>query len=493
MAADRGINVKTMLWTSARPALLVLLVLSLAVACDDGSDGGNNGDEDAATMDTSDDVEGQDTGADAQEDTGSALDTGGDTAVDTGSDTESDAGTEDPLACPPLPEATGTTVTVSPDQAGQLPQMVRTAEAGTTFLLEDGTYELTSGQALQFRAEGVTLRSASNDASKVIIDGQYELNEIAYVVASDVTIAHVTLTRAVDHAVHVTATGDATDNTTGALLYGLRIIDCGEQFVKGNPNGSDTAFPDDGRVECSYFEMTDAGRPNVERNPGGCYTGGIDVHSGRDWVVRNNEFHGIYCAGEGLAEHAVHFWSDSRGTLTENNLIVNCARGIGYGLVQEGNDRDYADDPYPDVDGHIGHVDGIIRNNVIFADIDYYDTAVELAQARGAKVFHNTIYTVDAANKYSSIDYRFANTDVTIQNNLVDRITVRNGASGTVDHNVEGIGAGLFVDAGGLDFHLAEGATDAIDQGVEVSESGVDIDGEAHDEGAGPDIGADER
>jgi hypothetical protein len=145
------------------------------------------------------------------------------------------------------------------------------------------------------------------------------------------------------------------------------------------------------------------------------------------------------------------------------------------------------------VTGHVGHVDGIVRNNVVFADIDYYDTAIELAQARGAKVYHNTIYTVDAANKYSSIDYRFANSEVTIQNNLVDRITVRNGASGTVDHNLEGIQAGLFVDPAGLDFHLADSADEAIDKGVDVAESGIDIDGQPHSAGSGPDIGADEH
>ena len=475
--------------------LLAALLLCFAVGCDNGGSGNNGNGEDVGgdtqAADTTEDSEVEDTATDS--DGPDAEDTADDDGVaDTGDDA-ADGGVEDPLACPTLPMRDGNEVTVTPDQADQLPEMVRTAEAGTNFLLESGTYELSSGQALQFRAQGVTLRSASGNAADVIIDGQYELNEIAYVVASDVTIAHVTLTRAVDHAVHVTATGDATENTERTLLYGVRIIDCGEQFVKGNPNGSDTAFPDSRRVECSYFEMTDDGRPNVERNPGGCYTGGIDVHSGRDWVVRNNEFHDIYCAGEGLAEHAVHFWSDSRGTLTENNLIVNCARAIGYGLVQNGNDREYADDPYPNVDGHIGHVDGIIRNNVVFADIDYYDTAIELAQARGAKVFHNTIYTVDAANKYSSIDYRFPNTDVTIQNNLVDRITRRNEASGTVDTNIEGIGADLFVDPAGMDFHLADGATDAIDQGVEVAESGVDIDGDPHTAGSGPDIGADER
>jgi hypothetical protein len=43
----------------------------------------------------------------------------------------------------------------------------------------------------------------------------------------------------------------------------------------------------------------------------------------------------------------------------------------------------------------------------------------------------------------------------------------------------------------GTDFHLVAGATDAIDQGMQVSDPGLDIDGDAHDNGA-PDIGCDE-
>ena len=45
----------------------------------------------------------------------------------------------------------------------------------------------------------------------------------------------------------------------------------------------------------------------------------------------------------------------------------------------------------------------------------------------------------------------------------------------------------------GRDFHLADGATPAIDQGTAVDEAGIDIDGETHDRGAGPDLGADEK
>jgi hypothetical protein len=261
--------------------------------------------------------------------------------------------------------------------------------------------------------------------------------------------------------------------------------------VKINSNAGRTAYADGGRIECSFFQMTDAGRPNVERAGGGCYTGGVDAHGARGWVVRNNRFEDIYCAGEGLAEHAIHFWTGSRDTLVENNTIIDCARGIGLGLVESGEMRVYADDPYPGI-GYIGHYDGIVRNNVVFADHAYYDTGIELAQARGARVYHNTVWS-SAAGFFSSIDYRFGNTQVDIRNNLTRRITQRDGATGTVEANLESVDASLFADAAALDFHLAPSATTAIDQGVTVAEAGLDIDGDPHTAGAAPDIGADEH
>jgi hypothetical protein len=238
--------------------------------------------------------------------------------------------------------------------------------------------------------------------------------------------------------------------------------------------------------------MTDAGRPHVERTPGGCYTGGIDTHAGRGWQVRFNHFEGIYCAGEGLAEHAIHFWNQSRDTLVENNVIVNCARGVGFGLIETGTpSRTYGDEPDPTTT-YIGPYDGIIRNNVIYADIAYFDTGIELDQARGARVYHNDVVSSDAdTGFFSSIDYRFANTSVEIRNNLTRRITMRDAAAGTVDHNVEMVPDATFVSVP-TDFHLAAGATTAIDQGVTVTEAGLDLDGEPHTHGP-PDIGADER
>jgi hypothetical protein len=393
--------------------------------------------------------------------------------------------------CAPLPAPTGAVTAVTPGQAGELPQLVYDAAPGTTFVLADGTYSL--AQTLQIRAEGVTLRSASGNDLGVLVDGNYGVNELVQVSAPNVTIAEVTLVRAVDHAIHVSPP-DGGPDVTGFVLYRAILVDHGEQFVKVNPGAARDAWVDGGRVECSSFRMSDEGRTHVERDPGGCYTGGIDAHSARGWVVRQNQFDDIYCAGDGLAEHAVHFWVGSRDTVVENNRITNCARAIGFGLGENGNGqtREYPDDPYPGV-GYVGHYDGVIRNNAVWADIPYFDSGVSLEQARGARVVHNTIASTDAATAfYSSIDARFANSVVELDNNLVRRITTREGGSPTQRTNVETTDVSFFVGGVDNDLHLTEAATVALGAGTPVEDAGIDLDGEVHDATA-PDVGADEH
>lgn len=392
-----------------------------------------------------------------------------------------------PTGCAPLPPAQGTIVGVDPSQAGDLPGIVQGAAAGATIVLSKGTYALSAG--LQFTKDGVTLRSATDVAEDVVIDGQYAVNETIAITGSNVTIAHVTVTRAIDHPIHVYPPAAGVD-VKGTVLYGLRIIDGGEQFVKVNPVAGQPGYVDDGRIECSYFELTDAGRPHVEPCCGGCYTGGIDVHAGWSWQVRNNFFKGIYCDA-GLAEHAIHFWKGSRGTLVENNTIVDCGRGIGFGLGSGGGDRQYPDDPYGDPT--LAHYDGVIRNNVIYGAIPGFDTGIEIAEAKEPHLHHNTVIAGPGASGFfSGIDYRFPQTYAVIRDNLATKITQRDGAQGQVDTNMEDVPVDYFVDPAAADFHLTPSATMAIDAGVVVDEAGVDIDGEPHTLGSGPDLGADE-
>jgi len=416
--------------------------------------------------------------------TGGGGSSGGGGASGAGGSGGSGGGT---LACPALAAPSGTVVDVKPSDAATLHSLVLGAAAGTTFSLADGTYAISS--TLQLAKAGVTLRSASNDATKVIIDGKYTVNELVAVSASNVTVAHVTLTHAVDHAIHAYP-AQANVDVKNLVVYGSRLVDNGEQFLKVNPNGSTPGYIDEGRVECSEFVMTAAGRPKVESCCGGCYTGGIDVHAGWKWVVRNNRFEGIYCDNGGLAEHAIHFWKGARDTLVENNTIIDCARGIGFGLGGGTGDRVYADNPYGGA--KLAHYDGIIRNNVVWANHAYYDTGIELDIAKQPLVFHNTVlHGSGASNAFSSIDYRFAETNATIQNNLTNKITLRDGAQGTVDHNLENTPLAYLV-AAGTDFHLTAGAANAIDKGVSLPQAGSDLDGDPHATGA-PDLGADER
>ena len=300
-----------------RSARFSVGTITIALACLVGCDGG--GGEDAGPLD----VPMSDTpGVDAPRDT-SGLDVPGLDAPVSAPD-----GGMPSASCARLPAPSGTIVSVDPSMADALPAMVRDAAPNTTFVLADGTYRMAGDEAsrrLQIRAAGVTLRSASGNAAAVIIDGEYNTNEMITVHADDVTIAEITVMHAVDHCVHVTPpTG--TTSITGFLAYGVHIQDCGEQFIKINPNGDRSAFTDEGEIACSHFELTDAGRPHIERAVGGCYTGGIDAHGSRGWLVRDNTFVDIYCETEGLAEHAIHFWTGSRDTVIERNLILNCAR-----------------------------------------------------------------------------------------------------------------------------------------------------------------------
>ncbi len=421
----------------------------------------------------------------------------GDPTTGDGDPTTGDGdGDGDGASCDPLPAPEGNVIEVTPAQAGELQSIVASAQTGDTISLADGTYDL-AGALLWISTPGVTLRSQSGDREAVILDGGYETTEIVTIAASNVTVADLTLTRAFTHPIHVVSS-DAGD-TIGTVIYNVHIIDPREQAIKINPAAAGK-YVDDGLIACSHIELTDEGRPHVQPNPGGCYTGGVDAHQARNWHIRDNRIEGFWC-DTGLAEHAVHAWRACRDTLVERNLLLNNARGVGFGLVTSGDVRSYEDAPCPEAgDSYIGHYGGIVRNNFIFANDpgllaspSGFDCGVCFWSACKATAVHNSV--VATGDNFSSIEWRFASSvGVEIVNNIATHpLRERDGASANQAGNLENAELSLFVDGSNGDLHLDADASAAIDQGVSVAPGICDGDIDNQTRVEPRDIGADER
>lgn len=385
-------------------------------------------------------------------------------------ETENSSIPADPLqACGSLaPEDYPCDTTVS--TGSQLQTAVNNLGQGETICVEDGTY---STGNMFIRASNTTIRSASGNRDAVIIDNAYrESQSIFSVRAAHVTLADMTLKRSWWHGVHVAGGGDY------VTLSNLHIIDAREQFVKVNPSGGQGN--DYGTLRCSLFELTDTGRDFIEAHPTTdilrCYTGGIDVLYGEGWSVYSNTFENIYCDNGHLPTHMVLFWVDTVDPRVEKNKIINCARGIGFGLGQ-GN----------------SHSGGIIKNNMIYDDASLsgtFDVGIGLENAENVDVFNNTVYVGHYAN---AIEYRFSGTTgARIYNNLTNAaIAPREGGTATLDSNNINAQDSWFVDLESGDLHLASAVSTVVNQGEALDEVADDIDGDLRDENH-PDIGADE-
>lgn len=374
--------------------------------------------------------------------------------------------------------------------------LVETVKPGTTIFLEDGTYKLSRPVVLLH--PDVWVRSKSGNRDKVILDGKMGggilrredcINEIISIRASNITVADVSICHASDHGIHVSP--QHTGNISNMVMRNIHVYDCGEQLIKVNSNGGNPLYwADDGILEDSLIEFTDNSIMHDMGNH--FYTGGLDVHGGRNWQIRRNIFRNIQREGR-MMEHAVHMWSKCRGTIVEQNRFIDCLRAVGFGMKREASGlvRDYPDgkgtNPYFD------HIEGVVRNNFIFNRKGVHlETGIELMNVIDVKVYHNTVVSHD--KPFSSIEYRWPNTRVEIMNNIVSQnIMRRDGAEAKLEMNIENADADLFEDYATGDLHLSFSAARAVDKGAAQKFTGVvsDIDGNRRD--AHPDIGADER
>ena len=376
-----------------------------------------------------------------------------------------------------------------------LVQTVASAKPGTTILLKNGLYKLT--RPLIFKKSNVWIRSESGKRNEVVLDGHTGtgelerkncINEIIGVMASDVMIADISICHARDHGIHVSP--QQKGNIKNIVMDNIHIYDCGQQLIKVNSNGSKPLlWVDAGVLKNSLIEFIDN---SIMQDMGDYfYTGGIDVHGGRNWLIQGNTFRNIQRENK-MMEHAVHMWFKSRGTVIEQNRFINCFRAVGLGMKIKpaGLVRVYKDGkgnkPY------IDHIGGVVQSNFIFNDKGVHqESGIELMNVSGAKVYHNTIVSRD--KPFSSIEYRWPNTRVRIMNNIVSHnIMQRNGAKAVLEGNIKNAGSKLFQNLKKGNLHLSSKADKALNKGAMLKDLVVkfDIDGDKRDNK--PDIGADE-
>lgn len=339
-----------------------------------------------------------------------------------------------------------------------------------TILLRDGTYTLTD--MLYISAPNVTVAGQSGIRENVIIQGDAmsssaRVGNIFTVAASHFQVRDVTLRKCKWHLIQI----KGENNADYPVVKNCILRDSYEQMLKVTV---DTATPnvtsDNGLVENCLFEYTVGIGPQY-------YIGGIDAHSAKNWVVRNNTFRYIVSPSGSVAEFAVHFWNNSVNNLVERNLIVDCDRGIGFGMDGRGN------------------TGGIIRNNMIYHSANkgqFADVAIALVESPDTQVYNNTVFM---ENSFPwAIEYRFSQTrNVLIANNLTNKpIMSRDGGTGTVSKNVTTASGTWFVAPASGDLHLASAVSSLVDMGQVISGLTDDFDAQSRPQGAGIDIGADE-
>jgi hypothetical protein len=339
-----------------------------------------------------------------------------------------------------------------------------------TILLQDGIYTLSSG--LWINAPNITVAGQSGNRQNVVIQGDAmsssaSVQSIFSVTGSHFEVRDLTLQKCRNHIIQI----KGENNADYPVIRNCILRDSFEQLLKVSVDLNNTSVAaDNGIVEGCLFEYSAGIGPQY-------YIGGVDAHAAKNWVVRGNTFRNIISPSGSVAEFAVHFWSNSVNNTVEKNLIINCDRGIGFGLDGRPN------------------TGGIIRNNMIYHSANkgqFYDVGIALSESPNTQVYNNTIFM---ENDFPwAIEYRFSSTQsVLIVNNLTNKpIISRDGATGTVTNNVTNSGGSWFVNPSNGDLHLAYFINGVVDSAQAVLGLNEDFEGGSRPLGSGSDIGADE-
>ncbi|MBC7862775.1 MAG: T9SS type A sorting domain-containing protein [Bacteroidia bacterium] len=383
----------------------------------------------------------------------------------------------------PAPQGGEAIVYITPAQGvSGIQTAINNATSPTTIFLMNGTYNVSGGQ-INITKPNITLRSFSGKRDSVIIYGGGMLTGTGYhgisILNTNAKVIDLTIKNIDTHPIDINfwyQPGDI-DNL---VLHNLHIADGGEQLIKMSYSGNLNQNSHNGIIECCLIEYTTS-------LPGSAYyTNGIDLHYAENWLIQDNTIRNIQ-AGPGTtndAGPAILFFKGGKNMIVERNLIIDCDEGIFLGN-------------WADPAGFASTDSGIVRNNFIRGHANSR-CGIGIVRSPNARILNNTIFspggTVWTAQKYSIEVTGPEDTNLVIQNNLMDETILNN--QGTAPPfsditNIDSASASNVIQASGInpDLHLTSTSV-AIDAGTPHSLRNSDFD--CGTVAGNADVGADE-
>ncbi len=257
---------------------------------------------------------------------------------------------------PPLPAPAGQIIKVSNEK--ETYRALEELKPGGTILFSDGIYMM--GRMLNIERDNATLRSASGDRTKVVLDFSDSRHEegIAITGASGVTIASLTIRNVGQNGIKLNSHIGA----NGSTIYNVVSRNVWQRHVKGTMVEDKDGKPQwisNCRVQYCFFYND---RPKQHGDDpwedgdkgsrmGYNYIAGMDVMCADGWNISDNVFIGIH-GKTSEARAAIFMWHNSKECIIERNIITDCDAGIALGNSSARGER--------------RHCNGfVVRNNFI--------------------------------------------------------------------------------------------------------------------------------
>lgn len=283
---------------------------------------------------------------------------------------------------PPLPQPEGEVIRVS--TVDQLFRAAEEVKPGGTILLADGHYLMP--RYFELHTDNVTLRSASGDRQRVVLDGSKSMHQelVGIASSSGVTIADLTIQ-------NIRANGFKINSDRFATRVTIRnciIHNIWERGVKGpavRPADRERFRPSDCRIEYCLFYNDHPKRfeddpADTAKNFGGDYIAGIDAMYARRWTISDNVFVGIH-GRTGAARGAVFLWQNGEECVVERNIIIDCDSGICLG------------NSFKPADVKVHCTGCIVRDNMITR---CHEQGILADYTRDCRIVNNTIHDPDS-------------------------------------------------------------------------------------------------